>query len=1203
MALSFLDLASQRVVVLDGAMGTSIHGYALDLQRDWMGHENCSEILTHTRPDVIGEIHNSFLEAGADAVETNTFGANKIVLTEFGIAQRTYDLNLKSAQIAREACRRFSTSDRPRFVIGAMGPGTKLLSLGHTTWDVMEDSYHEQVRGLLAGGVDVLLIETVQDLLQAKCAIAAATRAMNEAGVKLPLIVQVSMDLNAGQSMLLGSDAEVVAATLLPFDQVDVLGLNCATGPTELSEHVAYFSRHWPKAISVLPNAGLPVMVDGVASFPLGAEDFARGMLRFVEEFGVNIVGGCCGTTPAHIRALAQAVADHPRKARKVSTKAQVSSLTQAVDIRQDNSYLIIAERTNTNGSRQFKRLLQSDDWDGLVSMARDEVRDGSHMLDVCVDFVGRDGVRDMHEVIGRYVRQIPVPLMIDSTNPHVMEAALKLAGGRCILNSMNLEEGEEKLGLICTLAKRYGAAVVAGCIDEDKVSAMARTAERKLAIAQRIRELAVGRFGLRDGDILFDPLVLPISTGIVEDRRNALETIEGTRRISQELPDCHTVVGLSNVSFGLKPAARVVLNSAFLHELREAGLTAAIVHASKLLPRNRIPDEQWQAALDLIYDRRRDGFDPLTHFVSLFPDTSEGTEAAPRPAENLTIEETLRRHIIDGEKRNLTAHLDEAMRQYPPLDIINDILLDGMKVVGDLFGSGQMQLPFVLQSAETMKAAVAHLEPFMEKTEGQSKGRIVLATVKGDVHDIGKNLVDIILTNNGYEVVNLGIKQPIHDILKAAAESKADAIGMSGLLVKSVAVMKENLAEMNAQGVTLPVLLGGAALTREYAEEDLAGLYRGPLLYCKDAFEGLHAMQEISSGQVQQAVEAQRRRAARRRALRERAVKPASLDAADVQPIARDNPVPVPPFLGRRVVRDIPVRQVFAYINELALFRGQWGFNQGKLSDEAFARLTAEKARPIFEDLQRRAEIDGFLQPAVVYGYFPVQSQGDELIVYEPEDFCPLPPAEGRGEGARAIQVRGTPSPAAGAASATSPGGRGADGQLRPVGQPRELLRFGFPRQQGRRRLCIADFFRSVESGEYDVLGVQLVTVGPHASELAERLRKADKYQDYLYLHGFGVESAEALAELWHKRMRQELGFGSEDDPSIRKLFQQKYRGSRYSFGYPACPDLEQRAKIVQLLRPEEIGVSLSENFMLVPEQSTDALVVHHPQAKYFDV
>jgi len=881
-------------------------------------------------------------------------------------------------------------------------------------------------------------------------------------------------------------------------------------------------------------------------------------MLRFVEEFGVNIIGGCCGTVPEHLKMLVEAVHHRAPKSRTVVPKPQVSSLVSAEDIRQDLSYLIVAERTNTNGSRQFKRLLQEENWDGLVSMARDEVRDGSHMLDVCVDFVGRDGVRDMHEVVKRYVNAINAPLMLDSTNPDVMEAGLKLAPGRCVLNSMNLEDGEEKLGRICALAKKYGAAVVAGTIDEDKLNAMARTAERKISIARRIRDLAVERFGLRDEDILFDPLVLPISTGIEEDRRNALETTEGTRRISKELPKCHTVLGLSNVSFGLKPAARVVLNSAFLHELRDAGLTGAIVHASKILPKNRIPQEQWNAALDLIYDRRREGFDPLTHFISLFPDDEQKRGTVPLSAgayDGLTVEEKLKRHIIDGEKRNLTDHLDEALKTYSALDVINKILLEGMKVVGELFGSGQMQLPFVLQSAETMKAAVAHLEPHMEKVEGRSKGKIVLATVRGDVHDIGKNLVDIILTNNGYTVYNLGIKQPIHDILCACQKHQAQAIGMSGLLVKSVTVMKENLQELNAQNVTVPVLLGGAALTRDYAEDDLATLYKGPLLYCKDAFEGLHMMDAISGGKTIAVVDAQRERTQKRKRLRETAVKPASPDAANIKPIATNNPIPTPPFWGRRVVTDLSPRHLFPYINQTALFRGQWGFKQGKLSPEEFEKLTEEKARPVFEALQKRALEEGFLQPKVVYGYFPVQGDGDDLIVY------------------------------------------------RPANRSKEWLRFRFPRQEGRRRLCIADFFRPKSSGEMDVLGVQLVTVGDKATELAEQLRKENKYQDYLYLHGFGVESAEALAELWHKRMRQELGFGSEDAADIHEMFQQGYRGSRYSFGYPACPNLEDRALIAELLGPQDIGVVLSENFMLVPEQSTDAIVVHHPQAKYFDV
>ncbi len=1190
-----MDLVKRRVVVLDGAMGSALQERPLDLERDWLNMENCSEILCQTRPDVIREIHESFLAAGCDAVETNTFGANKIVLAEFGIPEKTFELNKLAAEIARQACDKYETPSRPRYVIGSIGPGTKLISLGNTTWDAMEDSYAEQVRGLIAGGVDALLIETSQDLLQIKCALSACRMALKEAGIRLPIMVQASFDTQ--NKMLLGSDTAAYVAAIAPFDEVEVLGMNCATGPVEMAEHVRYLSETWPRMISVLPNAGIPITVAGKAHFPLGATDFATSMRRFVSEYGVNVVGGCCGTSPEHLRALVEALgslgplgdeqdsglvasgdrgSDRTPRERNIVFKPQVSSLTAAEEIEQELSYLVIAERTNTNGSRQFKRLLQSEDWDGLVSMARDEVRDGSHMLDVCVDFVGRDGVRDMSEVISRYVRQIPAPLMLDSTNPDVLEAGLKLAGGRCVLNSMNLEDGEEKLAHICGLAKKYGAAVVAGTIDEDKVAAMARTAERKLAIAQRIRDLAVDKYGLQEGDLMFDPLVLPISTGIEEDRRNALETIEGTRLIRERLPNCHSVVGLSNVSFGLKPAARVVLNSAFLHELCAAGLTGAIVHGSKILPKNRIPEEQWNAALDLIYDRRREGFDPLTHFISLFPEESEGKSGAPTGASqgvyaDLSIEEKLQKHIIDGEKRHLTEHLDEAMKTHPPIDIINNILLAGMKVVGELFGSGQMQLPFVLQSAETMKAAVAHLEPHMEKVEGSSKGRIVLATVKGDVHDIGKNLVDIILTNNGYTVFNLGIKQPVNDILAAAVEKKADAVGMSGLLVKSVGVMRENLEEMNARGVSVPVLLGGAALTRDYAEDDLASLYQGPLLYCRDAFDGLHMMDAIAAGGVEEIREKQKANAERRKKLRENAVKPKSADAKDIPAIAKDNPVPLPPFLGRREVTDLSPKHVFPFVNTNALFRGQWGFKQGKQTPEEFERSIREKAQPVFEALQQRAIAERLIQPRVVYGYFPVQSQGDELIVYHPEAFAPVSSESGK--------------------------------TLRPDGSPSEWLRFSFPRQDGRRRLCIADFFRSVESGQFDVLGLQLVTVGQRATEIAEQLRADNKYQDYLYFHGFSVESAEGLAELWHKRMRQELGFGSEDSSNIREIFQQGYRGSRYSFGYPACPDLEQRAKILELLKPDSIGVSLSENYMLVPEQSTDAIVVHHPQARYFDV
>ena len=871
--MSFLESLAKRILVLDGAMGTNIHAFPLDVQKDYAGLENCSEILCKTRPDVIRTIHEGFLAAGCDAVETNTFGSNKIVLNEFGIAGEVFDLNRRAVEIAREACLKYSTPDRPRFVIGSMGPGTRLPTLGHTTFDVLVDSYREQVRGLLAGGVDALLIETQQDLLTVKAALNAAMDVMGETGQQVPVMVQVTIETTG--TMLVGSDMSAVVAAIEPYDCVVSLGLNCATGPAEMGEHVQYLAHHWPRLISVLPNAGLPIIVDGKAHYPLTPADFAKSLMRFVNDYGVNIVGGCCGTTYTHLEALTQAVAASPIKNQKSEIKnpPQLSSIYSAEDIRQETSYLIVAERTNTNGSRKFKTLLEASDFDGMVAMAKDEVRDGSHVLDVCVDFVGRDGVKDIQEVVSRFVQQVQAPLMIDSTSPEVMEAALKLVGGRCILNSMNLEDGEGRVERISHLAKRFGAAVVCGTIDEDKQAAMARTADRKLAIARRLHDLATGKYGLRAQDLFFDPLVLPISTGIEEDRRNALETIEGIRRISRELPECHTVVGLSNVSFGLKPAARVVLNSAFLHECREAGLTGAIVHVSKILPRTRIDDAKWNAALDLIYDRRKEGSDPLTTFISLFTDESSSQSTiSNQQVSDLPLNEKLQKHIIDGDKRDLEKHLTLAMKEWPPLAIINEHLLAGMKVVGELFGSGQMQLPFVLQSAEVMKASVAFLQPYMEKVEGSTRGKIVLATVKGDVHDIGKNLVDIILSNNGYTVYNLGIKQPIASILHAATEHSADAIGMSGLLVKSVAVMRENLEEMNAHGIRVPVLLGGAALTRSYAESDLGKLYKGPLFYCKDAFEGLHMMDRIMAGEGEAMLEEKRQEIDRRTALRMRA-------------------------------------------------------------------------------------------------------------------------------------------------------------------------------------------------------------------------------------------------------------------------------------------------------------------------------------------
>jgi len=1160
----FAQHLARRILVVDGAMGTSIHKCDCDLHRDYLGKENCTEILVRTRPEVIQGIHESFLEVGADIVETDTFGANKLVFAEFDLVPETRELNRVAAEVARAACDKHSTSDKPRFVAGSMGPGTKLITLGHTTWEAMLDSYAEQARGLIDGGVDVFLIETSQDIQQVKCAVNACLTALEERGKTVDDIpIMCSVTIETTGTMLLGTEIAAAAEALRNFPIIS-LGLNCATGPQEMSEHIAWLCKHWGRAVSVIPNAGLPVLVDGKTDYPLKPGPFVETIMRFVEQEGVNIVGGCCGTTPEHIGALARAVAGRaPKRIDKEIPSAGCSSLYSVAEFRQDNSVLIVGERTNTNGSRQFKRLLNEEDWDGLVSMGKELVRDGSHVLDVCVDYVGRDGVRDMTEVVKRFARQVSVPLMIDSTQIDVIEAGLKHAPGKCIINSMNLEEGEEKLAHICRLAKTYGAAVVAGTIDEDPKEAMGKTAARKIAIAHRIHDLACGKYGLPAHDILFDPLVLPITTGVEADRRLALETVEGIRRIATELPECNTMIGLSNVSFGLKPSARVVLNSVFLHECVQAGLTGAIVHASKILPKKDIDEGRWNAALDLIYDRRESG-DPLLKFIELFPD-GEGEASGPKKQSlaDLPLEERLQRHIIDGEMRDLAATLDDAMTKYAPLAIINDHLLAGMKVVGELFGKGEMQLPFVLQSAEVMKSAVRHLEPHMEKIEGQRKGLMVLATVQGDVHDIGKNLVDIILSNNGYQVVNLGIKQPLQAILGAWREHEADAIGLSGLLVKSVGVMQENLKEMAQMGIEVPVILGGAALTRHYAESDLRQVY-GRTYYGRDAFEGLRFMDMLAAkslGTIDTEITERVTKRAGVEATVQAARKPAPAEPeAATATLARsavrtDIDIPEPPFWGDRIVESIDLDEIYPFINPVALFRGQWQFKKGAKSDAEYQAQLEDQVEPLFERLKDQCRAERILHPKVVYGYYPCNADGDDLVVFDAKD----------------------PS--------------------------REIERFTFPRQPSRQRLCISDFFRSVESGQRDVLALHCVTMGDEVSRRAKALFEANEYTEYLYLHGMGVECAEALAELWHKRIRQEMGIAGEDSPRIRELFTQHYRGSRYSFGYPACPDMSDQEKLFQLLKPERIGCRLTENWQIDPEQSTSAIVVHHPEAKYFSV
>ncbi|MFQ5806485.1 MAG: methionine synthase, partial [Phycisphaerae bacterium] len=1157
--------------------------------------ENCTEILTETRPDAIEQVHRSFLEVGCDAVETNTFGANRIVLAEFGLADRTYDLNVKAARIARRACDAFADFGHPRFVAGSIGPGTRLISLRQVTYDDLLDSYCEQVRGLLDGGVDVLLIETCQDILQTKAAIQAVRWAFQACGRRVPLICQVTMETTG--TMLMGTDIAAALVTLEAYPEVDVIGLNCATGPQEMSEHVRYLSKNCTRRISVLPNAGLPQVVDGRAHFPLTPGELAHWLREFVEVDGVSIVGGCCGTTPEHAKAVIQAVRTLKPKQRAITSEPAVTSLYQATPLRQDASFLIIGERCNTNGSRKFKRLLAEGDVEGLVEMANEQIQEGAHVLDICVDCVGRDGAPDMALVVDRFASNLTVPLMLDSTEPAVIEAGLKLAGGKCIVNSVNLEDGERRMEQVCRLLRQYGAAVVALTIDEDPEEAMAKTADRKLAIATRIHNLLTGKYGIREEDIFFDCLTFPITTGNEEDRRLALETLDGVAAVMKKFPRCQSILGVSNVSFGLAPAARVTLNSAFLCEACQRGLTAAIVHAGKILPRNQISDQRWEAALDLVYDRREKG-DPLERYISLFAEgeqVSEQVEIADLP-----IEQRLKQRIIDGNKRGLEADLNQALMTYAPLDIINQFLLDGMKVVGELFGSGQMQLPFVLKSAETMKAAVAHLEPHMDKVAGAARGKIVLATVRGDVHDIGKNLVDIILTNNGYTVYNLGIKQPIGNVINALNEHHADAIGLSGLLVRSTLVMRDDLEVLNEQNIAVPVILGGAALTRRYVEEDLRKIYNGTLYYARDAFDGLKLMGEITKREVpprkvttvarisdKEAVPVAVEVASLERYVHEveqrvglRSPDEETEERAAIAPapsfetvppsapiphsdIGHEYPVPRPPFWGSRVLEKIDLKAPLAYINETMLFQVQWGYRKKGRPPKEWKQYLDAEVRPIYRELVERCQRENILQPQAIYGYWPANSDGDDLIIFEP--------------------VSGTIA--------------------RPEHHGRAIMRFTFPRQPKAPYWGLADFWRPLGAGVPDVATFSIVTVGSRVSEVARQWFESNQYLQYLLLHGLGVETAEALAEYIHKQIRVELGVAGQDARDLQKLFKQGYQGSRYSFGYPACPNLEDQTKIVELLKPERVGITLSEEYQLHPEQSTSALITYHPEARYFNV
>jgi 5-methyltetrahydrofolate--homocysteine methyltransferase len=1152
-----LEALSRHVLLVDGGFGSRVQALPLDVERDFWGRENCTDVLVLSRPDLVRDIHRGYFAAGSDMVETNSFGASPITLGEFDLADRAFEINRRAGEIAREAAELF-TDGRPRWVLGGIGPGTKLPSLGAIAYDTLEAALAEQSRGLIAGGVDAILIETCQDPLQIKAAVNGARIACGEAGRDLPIFVQVTVETTG--TLLVGPDIAAVATIVQALD-VALLGMNCATGPQEMAEHIRWLGTNWPALISVQPNAGLPELIDGQTRYPLQPEEMAHWLERFIVEDGVNLIGGCCGTDTRHIEALDAMLRrrgePRPRPvARQVLWTGAVASLYQQVPLRQENAFFAIGERCNANGSKKWREAQQNHDWDGCVAMGREQLAEGSHALDVCTAFVGRDERAEMDEVVRRFTASVNAPLVIDSTDTAVIESALKLHGGKPIINSINFEDGEEAAHQRLLLARRFGAAVIALTIDEQ---GMAKTPERKLAIAERLVAFACDRHKLPQADLLIDPLTFTIATGNEDDRKLAAWTLEGIRLIRTRFPEVQIVLGLSNVSFGLRPLARAVLNSVFLDHAVRAGMTAAIVHVSKIRPLHAIPEEEVAVATDLILDRRREGYDPLQRLLALFADRTAAT-AAPRAA--ASIEEKLQGRIIDGDRKGLEADLTEALKTHPPLEIINSILLEGMKVVGELFGSGKMQLPFVLQSAETMKAAVAFLEPLMERREGEQKGTIVLATVKGDVHDIGKNLVDIILTNNGYRVVNLGIKVPLADMLAAARERGAQAIGMSGLLVKSTVVMRENLEEMTRRGVDLPVLLGGAALTRGYVAEDCTRAYgSGRVAYARDAFEGLRLMDAVASGGFDALVAALRTRhtTARPRRSGDNDARPAAPppDRAAVRERRRRLTaaltVPVPPFWGPRRLEASP-KAVLGFLNERSLYQLHWGFRKQGRSLDGFLAWARAELRPVLRRLLAQLEEQQVLRPQAMYGYWKAAGDGNDLVLFEQDGV-------------------------------------------------RECARFTLPRQQKPDGECIADFVRDIAEPERDVVALQVVTVGARASALAHEWFAADRYQDYLYLHGLSVEMAEAMAEYTHKRIRAELGFAAEDARDHDALLAQGYRGSRYSFGYPACPNLQDQEPLLALLDAGRIGIRLSEGWQLDPEQSTSALVVLNPHAKYFTV
>ncbi len=1152
----------ERILVIDGAMGTQIQSMQIP-DEAWEGNEGCNELLNATAPDLVRQIHERYAMAGADLIKTNTFGSMDWVLEEYRIADRAYELSKKGCELVKSVCEEYSTPKKPRFCLGSIGPGTKLPSLKHITYDEMYAGYREMAEGMIDGGVDIFLLETCQDPLQIKAALHACADAADEKGVEVPVMVSVTIELSG--SMLIGTDAGTIATIMEPFDILS-LGFNCGTGPEQIEKHVRTLSKVWHKPVSVHANAGLPQNRGGYTYYPMGPEEFARLQKGFTGYDGVTFLGGCCGTTPQHIKALVDAVEGVVPRPATGGHPASLASLFNSVPLMQDPPPLLIGERSNATGSKAFRELLLAEDYEGTLTVGQQQVRAGAHVLDVSVGFAGRDETKDMHEVISLYAQKIPLPLMPDSTQAKGLETALKCIGGKPILNSVNLEDGIEKFDAVCRLAKRYGTSLVCLTIDE---KGMAKTVERKLEVAERIYELATKKHGIRPEDLVFDVLTFTVGSGDEEYRDAAIQTIEAIRELRRRHPEVGTTLGLSNISFGLDKDARPYLNSVFLHHCLEAGLTSVIINVKHIIPMSRIDEEDRKVCEDLLFDRREEG-DPLFRFIEHFGKKEaidQGTE--DEAWLGMSDEQKIHKLLLDGDKERMIPLVEEVRHRIPPERIVNEILIEAMKEVGELFGSGRMQLPFVLQSAETMKAAVDHLKPYLPKKEKASDTTLVLGTVKGDVHDVGKNLVDIILTNNGFKVINIGIKAELEEFLEAAKEHEADAIGFSGLLVKSTQVMMENLEQMRQKGVEIPVLMGGAALTKGFVDDYCRPIYDGPIFYCRDAFDGVVAMGRIEEGNFDTRLAGDLSEETPEATVKkeEEAVIP---PLEEIPMPSRDVRIPVPPFWGRRVMTkaDFDPAIAFEWLNHRMLFKQRWGYRSKGMTKEAYEKQLEEVVRPAYERLRAQFLDEGLFEPTILYGYYPCRGDDTTLLIFD------------ESEGWH----------------------RDEDADREPLeyvmGRAREQMTF--PRQGRKPWRCLADYFHR---DRHDVVAFTTVSAGSRISEYERRLYDEGKFHEYYLVHGLGVELAEALAEIAHKQIRLDLGIAQNEGDTLRDVRMRGYRGARYSPGYPACPDLELNGPIFHLLKPEEFGIELSETWQIHPEQSTAAIVVHHPEAVYYSL